>query len=142
MRFDLTVNEFVREVWAGKELQVYGEQFWRPYCHVRDLAEACLLALECESGKIRQNVYNVGDSRENYQKKFLAEEIQRLIPDARVRYVHKKEDPRDYKVDFNKIRNELDFRITRTVPEGIREVLSALRDGIFTDPYQPKYQNI
>ncbi len=141
MRFDLTVNEFVRDVWAGKELQVYGEHFWRPYCHVRDLAEACLMALECESGKIRQNVFNVGDSLENYQKKFLAEEIRRLVPDARVRYVHKQEDPRDYKVDFNKIRRELNFRISRTVPEGIREVLSALRSGIFTDPYQPKYQN-
>jgi nucleoside-diphosphate-sugar epimerase len=142
MRFDLTVNEFVRDVWAGKELQVYGEQFWRPYCHVRDLAEACLLALECKFEKIRQNVYNVGDSRENYQKKFLAEDIRRLVPTALIRYVHKQEDPRDYKVNFNKIRKELNFRITRTVSEGIREVLRALQSGIFMDPYQAKYQNI
>ena len=34
MRFDLTVNEFTRDLWDGRTLDVYGEQFWRPYVHV------------------------------------------------------------------------------------------------------------
>ena len=38
MRFDLTVNEFTRDLWAGRRLEVFGEQFWRPYVHVRDAA--------------------------------------------------------------------------------------------------------
>ena len=40
MRFDLTVNEFTRELWADRELEVFGEQFWRPYIHVRDAGRA------------------------------------------------------------------------------------------------------
>src|SRR5207302_1537792 len=28
MRFDLTVNEFTRDLWAGRRLEVFGEQFW------------------------------------------------------------------------------------------------------------------
>ena len=40
MRFDLTVNEFTRDLWADRELEVFGEQFWRPYVHVRDAARA------------------------------------------------------------------------------------------------------
>ena len=36
MRFDLTVNEFTRDLWADRDLEVFGEQFWRPYVHVRD----------------------------------------------------------------------------------------------------------
>lgn len=40
IRFDLTVNEFVRDVTYGRELEIYGEQFWRPYCHIEDLARA------------------------------------------------------------------------------------------------------
>ena len=45
MRFDLTVNEFTRDLWDGRRLEVYGEQFWRPYVHVarrgaRDRARA------------------------------------------------------------------------------------------------------
>ena len=31
MRFDLTVNEFTRDLWAGRRLDVFGERFWRPY---------------------------------------------------------------------------------------------------------------
>ena len=34
MRFDLTISEFVREVWSGRELLVYDPDTWRPYCHV------------------------------------------------------------------------------------------------------------
>ena len=44
-RFDLTVNEFTRDLFLRKPLEIYGEQFWRPYCHVADLAAACCLAL-------------------------------------------------------------------------------------------------
>jgi len=46
MRFDLTVNEFTRDLWADKELEVFGEQFWRPYVHVRDAARAVRTALD------------------------------------------------------------------------------------------------
>src|SRR5918912_438241 len=34
MRFDLTVNEFTRDVLFADELIVFGEEFWRPYIHV------------------------------------------------------------------------------------------------------------
>ena len=40
MRFDLTVNEFTRDLLVKQELLVFGEQFWRPYIHVRDAARA------------------------------------------------------------------------------------------------------
>ncbi len=68
IRFDLTVNEFAREVALGRELEIFGEQFWRPYCHVDDLARACIFALEGAPEKLRQNVFGVGDTAENYQK--------------------------------------------------------------------------
>ena len=40
MRFDLTVNQFTRELVTKKQVVVYGEQFWRPYVHVRDESSA------------------------------------------------------------------------------------------------------
>ena len=40
MRFDLTVNEFTAELITRRRLVVFGEQFWRPYVHVRDAARA------------------------------------------------------------------------------------------------------
>src|SRR5690606_40478617 len=52
MRFDLTVNEFTRQVVTGKELVVFCEQFWRPYCHVRDLARSVVHVLEAPEEEV------------------------------------------------------------------------------------------
>lgn len=142
MRFDLTVNEFVRDATKGKELVIYGENFWRPYCHVEDLASSCVLVLNSPKEKIKQNVYNVGDTNENYQKKMIANEIRKLIKDVRIKYVHKDEDPRDYKVDFTKISKELNFRIKKVLYDGIREINEVISNNIIEDPYSRKYYNI
>lgn len=142
LRFDLTVNEFTRDVVLGRELLIFGEQFWRPYCHVEDLANGCIAVLEAEPEKVRKNVFNVGDTSENYQKKMLAEELQKLIPEMVVKYVQKSEDPRDYRVNFAKIHDMLGYKITKTVPDGMKEIIQILRDGIISDPYNQKYKNV
>ena len=142
MRFDLTVNEFTRDVALGKELTIYGEQFWRPYCHVEDLARSCILVLESSEKKVDHNVFGVGDSQENYQKKMLAEEILKVVPEARIRYVHKDEDPRDYRVNFSKIKKQLGFNITKIVPDGIKEINSIITNGLLRDPESETYRNI
>lgn len=142
MRFDLTVNEFTKDAALGRELTIFGEQFWRPYCNVEDLANACILVLESEPDKVYKNVFNVGDTRENYQKKMLAEELKKLIPDLKIKYVKKDEDPRDYKVSFEKIKNVLGFQITKTVPQGMEEIIRVIKDNIIRDPDNPRYFNI
>lgn len=142
MRFDLTVNEFTKDAALGRELTIFGEQFWRPYCNVEDLANACILVLESEPDKVYKNVFNVGDTRENYQKKMLAEELKKLIPDLKIKYVKKDEDPRDYKVSFEKIKNVLGFQITKTVPQGMEEIIRVIKDNIIRDPDNPRYSNI
>ncbi|MFH1144933.1 MAG: NAD(P)-dependent oxidoreductase [Candidatus Eisenbacteria bacterium] len=140
-RFDLTVNEFTREVALGRVLKVYGRQFWRPYCHVEDLARACRLVLESEPGRVRQNVFGVGDTGENYQKEMIAGLLRDLLPSARIEYVEKSEDPRDYRVDFSKVRDELGFAIAKRVPDGIREIQAALASGVISEPDSPRYGN-
>jgi nucleoside-diphosphate-sugar epimerase len=142
VRFDLTVNEFTREVALGKELKIYGERFWRPYCHVEDLAQSCVLVLESDPGKVARRVFGVGDTSENYQKAMLADELKKLFPDARISYVTRLEDPRDYRVDFSRIRDELGFAIARRVPDGMREIGRVLRNGLIADPYAAVYQNV
>ncbi len=142
MRFDLTVNEFTRDLTLGKELIIYGEQFWRPYCHVQDLARSVVLALESPEEKVAFEVFNVGDTNENYQKRMIVEEIKKVVPDAKIKYVQKDEDPRDYRVSFEKIKKQLGFKITMTVPEGIRQIKEVVEKGIISNPYDSKYKNI
>jgi nucleoside-diphosphate-sugar epimerase len=142
MRFDLTVNEFTRELWSDRELEVFGEQFWRPYIHVRDAARAVRTVLEAPAEKVAGKVFNAGRSGENYRKLDLVAEIGKQIDRGRVSYVHRDEDPRDYKVSFEKIRAELGFQTSMTVPDGIAEILAALDAGEFGDPFDGRYRNI
>jgi nucleoside-diphosphate-sugar epimerase len=142
MRFDLTVNEFTRELWAGRELEVFGEQFWRPYIHVRDAARAVLTVLQAPAERVAGEVFNAGRSGENYRKLDLVREIGKQVDRGRVSYVHRDEDPRDYKVSFDKIRGVLGFETLMTVPDGIGEILAALDAEQFGDPFDGRYRNI
>jgi hypothetical protein len=65
-----------------------------------------------------------------------------VVPDVKVDYVEMNEDPRDYRVNFDKIKNELGFTITKTVPDGVKEIYLLLKTGIVTDSYGPKFRNI
>jgi nucleoside-diphosphate-sugar epimerase len=142
MRFDLTVNEFTRDLWAGRRLEVFGEQFWRPYVHVRDAGRAVRTALDAPTEHVANAVFNVGRSGENYRKLDLVEEIRKLTDRGEVVFAHREEDPRDYKVSFDKIRSILGFETEMTVPDGIAEVLEALEGNRFGDPFDGHYRNI
>jgi nucleoside-diphosphate-sugar epimerase len=141
MRFDLTVNEFAREVALDRDLLVYGEQFWRPYVHVRDAAQAILLAVAAPAETVAGEVFNVGDTNENYRKIDLVEILRQRFPQARVEFVHKDEDPRDYRVSFEKVKQGLGFAAKWSVPVGTDEVIALLTSGLLADPYADFYSN-
>jgi nucleoside-diphosphate-sugar epimerase len=141
MRFDLTVNEFTRDLWAERRLEVFGEQFWRPYVHVRDAARAVVTALDAPQNTAAERVFNVGQTDENYRKIEIVEEIRRQLGRGDVEYVHREEDPRDYKVSFERIQRVLGFEPTMTVPAGIAELVAALEAEHFGDPFESRYRN-
>ncbi|MCF6242658.1 MAG: NAD-dependent epimerase/dehydratase [Bacteroidales bacterium] len=142
IRFDLTVNEFTKELALGRELVIFGEQFWRPYCHVVDLARAVQLVFESDIKKVAFDVFNVGDTHENYQKQMIVNEIKKQIPDAKIKYVKKNEDPRDYRVNFDKIKNKLGYSISMRVPDGIAQIIKVIKEGFLNNPDEAKYKNI
>ncbi|MDB2359088.1 NAD(P)-dependent oxidoreductase [Candidatus Pelagibacter bacterium] len=142
MRFDLTVNEFTKVLTLGKELVVFGEQFWRPYCHVKDFSNAFLSVLNSPKEKVAYDVFNVGNTKENYTKQMIVDEIKKILPEAKIKYVAKDEDPRDYRVNCDKIKRVLNFKTTMTVPDGIREIKSIIQENLIQDPNNQKYYNI
>jgi nucleoside-diphosphate-sugar epimerase len=142
MRFDLTVNEFTRDLWDGRTLDVYGEQFWRPYVHVADAARAVATVLGAPEEAVARRVFNVGHSDENYRKLDLVELIRTRLPAAEVRYVHRDEDPRDYRVAFTRIRDELGFAPEMRVPDGVDELIRGLEEQRFGDPFDRRFSNV
>jgi nucleoside-diphosphate-sugar epimerase len=142
MRFDLTVNEFTRDLWSDRRLEVFGEQFWRPYVHVRDAGRAMRLVLDAPAEEVAGKVFNVGRSGENYRKLDLVEMIRSQTDRGTVSFVHRSEDPRDYKVSFDRIARVLGFRTEMTVADGVAEIIAALDARRFADPFGHGHTNI
>lgn len=142
MRFDLTVNEFVKDLTLRKTIDVYGEQFWRPYCHVKDFSNAYLKIINSPKKDVAYNVFNVGDTSENYTKKMIIEEIGKIVDDIKINYVKRVEDPRDYRVNSDKIKKELDFKIEYKLIDGIKEISDAIKNNQFLNTDDQIYYNI
>ena len=133
MRFDLTVNEFTRELALGRELLVFDPDTWRPYCHVRDFSRLIVTVLEAEIEKVSFEVFNAGGDLNNFTKRGLVEAIVEQLPDAKVRYKEHGSDPRNYRVDFGKVSQTLGFVPVYSVPMGISELITQMSNNVFKD---------
>lgn len=133
MRFDLTVNEFTRDLFFGKELVVFDENTWRPYCHVRDFARLIEKVTASKKEKVDFQIFNAGGEVNNYTKKMIVELISSHIPDAKIKYSDNGSDPRNYKVSFQKVRSILEFEPVFTIEDGIEELLKVFSYGVYSD---------
>ena len=133
MRFDLSISEFVKEMYDGKELEVYDEHTWRPYCHVRDFARLLDLVINSEKEKVYFEVFNAGGDINNSTKKMLIDEIMTHLPNAKVTYSANGNDPRNYKVSFKKVRETLGFEPEYSIKDGVKELIEALDLGLYND---------
>ena len=141
MRFDLLVQEFLRDALIDKKISIFGEDFWRPLIHVNDMADACISVLNAPSNLVSGQIFNVGSSKENYTKKQLAKIIQKYVPEAQIEIVKSKTDPRNYKVSFEKIKKILNFEPKRTVEDSVIEILGKIRNGSI-DPRDSEFSNM
>ena len=124
MRFDLTINQFTKSIYQKESLLVFDAETWRPYCHVNDFALALEKVIESDKKLTDFEVFNVGGEKNNYTKKQITELILKQLPHSnKVSFTNKKFDPRNYRVNFSKIENKLNFKIKFGVEEGIEEMI-------------------
>lgn len=138
MRFDLSVSEFVRDLYFGEELLVFDEHTWRPYCHVRDFARLIDLVINANNDKVYFEVFNAGGEINNFTKKMIVDTIASYIPDAKIKFGANGSDPRNYKVSFKKVKETLGFEPKYTVKDGIEELINAFKIGIYNDSLENK----
>ena len=133
MRFDLTVSQFAWELASGAHLLVYDADTWRPYCHVRDISKAIMTVLTQPEERVRGQVFNVGDDTQQFTKRMIVEEVQKHLQGLEVEYRSGDTDPRNYRVSFRKISEQLGFKCDFSVQRYIPVVTEAVRNGIFPD---------
>ncbi len=126
MRLDLLVNEFVLRAVRDRFIVLFEGDFKRNYVHVRDVAQAFLLALE-KKEKFIGEIFNVGLTEANISKNELCHRIKEQIPD----FFHiessisKDPDQRNYIVSNVKI-EKLGFYPQFGLDRGIRELIMGI----------------
>jgi FlaA1/EpsC-like NDP-sugar epimerase len=141
-RFDLVINLLTAKAVVEDQIPVFGGDQWRPFIHVDDAALAVLKALEAPRAQVYNQIFNVGSDAQNYTIQQVGELIAHLVPTAQLINSGSDADRRNYQVRFNKIRNILGFFPQRTVEDGVREVIEAIRGGKVQDYREAKYSNV
>lgn len=131
MRFDLTISEFTRDLAIGKELVVYDAHTWRPYCHVQDFSRLIQMVIEAPTDKVSFEVFNAGGDVNNATKQMIVDCILEKFPNDRVCYQEQGSDPRNYKVNFEKVKSVLGFQPKYTIQDGIDELIDAIHNHVF-----------
>jgi nucleoside-diphosphate-sugar epimerase len=108
MRFDLVLNNLAGLAWTSKEIRLTSDGTpWRPLVHVRDICEAIACALEAPREAVHKQIFNVGDTRENYRVREIAQIVSQTFPGCALTYGAPDGDQRSYRVSFEKINTRL-----------------------------------
>ena len=110
-----------------KVIDIYDSETWRPYCHVSDFASVIhkLVAQKTNIKKIK--IFNVGSNKNNFRKIDIIKKIKKYIPDLKYKDVKSKSDPRNYIVNFNKIKKYLKNKKFLSLDYGIKEMIDNLK---------------
>lgn len=130
MRFDLAINVMTKNAYVNRRIMVDGGgRQWRPFVHVKDVAQAFVRAAEADAKLVSGEVFNVGSDANNVQILNLAFRVRDAVPGTEI--VHAPTDPdlRDYNVAFEKVHQVLGFAETHGIEDGVREVLAAIKGG-------------
>lgn len=127
MRFDLTINEFVRSFVLKENFELYDPYTWRPYCHVKDFSRIIIKVINHKSLKDR-DVFNVGSNLNNLTKQQVVKKIEKYFKRPIIKLVkNSKKDMRNYKVNFSKLKNFYNVSPKYSVDYGIKEIISKIK---------------
>jgi len=141
-RFDLVVNLLTIRAVAEGRITIFGGQQWRPFISVLDICQGILLVLRSEGKCVKNQVFNLGDSRENYRMIEIGEALKSALPEIAVEVQQENVDPRNYRVNFDKVKNMLGFCAEYTISDTISDLVMAYRQkAMFHDHGEAKYHN-
>ena len=125
LRIDLVVNNLLGSAMAYGEIRIQSDGSpWRPLIHCRDIARAFLALAVAPRTAVHNKAINIGANTENYQVRDVGDQVQRLIPSARINYTGEVgADPRNYRVKFDLLNRLLpDFRLQYNLATGMEEL--------------------
>jgi nucleoside-diphosphate-sugar epimerase len=141
-RFDLVVNLLTAKAKLEGKITVNGGAQWRPFVHVDDAAAAVARIIEVPRELVAGEIFNVGSNEQNFTITQIGQMVHEQVVSAELIVNEADTDRRNYRVNFNKLRNHLGFEPQWTVEAGIQQVLDAIANGDVQDYRDAKYSNV
>ncbi len=136
LRLDLVLNTLTVRATLNRRMSVFGGQQYRPLLHVRDVADAVILAMGMDANGIFDLV------AENVTIMQIAEAVQEQACDAQIDVTDVPfQDTRNYRVLGEKARHELSFAPKLTMRDGIAEVKQLIEQGRIRDLTASRFSN-
>ncbi len=124
MRFDLVLNNLAGYAWTTREIRMISDGTpWRPLVHVFDICEAIACSLEAPRELVHNEIFNVGDTKANYQIREIARAVAEVFEGCELSMGTNCVDNRSYRVSFDKIHQHLPgFRCRGNIVSGATEL--------------------
>ncbi|MBW4445680.1 MAG: SDR family oxidoreductase [Spirirestis rafaelensis WJT71-NPBG6] len=104
MRFDIVLNNLAGLAWTTKEIKMTSDGTpWRPLVHALDICKAIVCTVEAPRDIVHKQIFNVGDTTNNYRVKEIAEIIADTFKGCKLSFGDSGADNRSYRVSFEKI---------------------------------------
>jgi len=132
-RLDLTVNILTNHAANLGKITVFGGAQMRPNIHIEDVTDLYAMLLRIPDASIAGQVYNAG-----YENHTVAEiagmvkgVVSQLVPGREDMQIltTPSDDMRSYHINSDKIRRELGFAPKHSIPDGVRDLISAFAEG-------------
>jgi nucleoside-diphosphate-sugar epimerase len=130
LRLDIVLNDLVASALTTGQVYIKSDGTpWRPIIHIRDIIAAAVAALEAPREQVHNQVFNVGQTAENYRIRELADIVAETVPGCRIEYAPGGgPDKRCYRVNCDKIARVLPgFKPQWTARKGAPELYDAYR---------------
>ena len=139
-RYDLVVNLFSGLIANKKEITINGGKQWRPFIHVKDVADAIIKVINSDKKMVNGQIMNLVS--ENIQIAKIGKIIKSMYPKAKIKYEHSTSDHRDYRASNKKAKKMIKFKPNYRIIDGIKEVVLQTKKEKIKKLFDKKYINI
>ena len=107
-----------------------------------DVADTIIAIIESPIENVGGKIFNVGHEDNNHTINHIGRLVKAWIPEAELIIEEREIDKRDYKVNFDRLKNTLNLSLNKKVSDGINEIKEFLENNPQIDYQDNIYSNI
>ena len=145
LRADIVLNNLVGHAVLTGDVRVLSDGTpWRPLVHAQDIARAFATCLTAPREVINCRAFNIGTEDNNLTVAQIAESVVDAVPGSTLLITGESgADPRSYRVDFARARDELGYTAQWSIPDGAAELYRAYTDyGLTSDAFFTEFTRL